>query len=186
MTSSGLSGRGAGRWLTWANGVTALRLVAAPACACALLDGAHGVAAALFALAVATDVVDGRLARRRGEASPLGGLLDHATDATFVAVGLGALAATGEVPVLLPLLVAAAFAQYVFDSRAHVGAPLRGSALGRWNGIAYFVALGVPVVRDALGLAWPGPAWVRAFAWLLVASSLLSIADRVRSRPPAR
>ena len=44
-----------------------------------------------------------------------------------------------------------AFVQYAVDSRVQESRPLRASSLGRWNGIAYFVLLGVPVLRDALG-----------------------------------
>ena len=166
------------RWWTRANALTALRLVAAPALAAAVLAGAPGLALFLFSLAVATDLLDGRVARRFGEASPLGGLLDHATDATFVTAGLGALACRGEVPLVLPGLVAAAFVQYTLDSRAVAGRPLRASALGRCNGIAYFVLLGVPVVRDGLGLGWPEASWVHALGLALVATSLVSMADR--------
>ena len=57
---------------------------------------------------------------------------------------------------------------------------LRASALGRWNGIAYYVIVAVPLVRDTLGLAWPGPGLVRALGWLLVATTAVSIAERAR------
>jgi len=166
------------RWTTRANALTLLRLASAPFLALALLAGESLCAALLFALAVATDLLDGRVARRFGEASPLGGLLDHATDATLVAVGLGALAWLGVVPAPLPFLVVAAFVQYTWDSRALAGRRLRANGLGRANGIAYFVLLGIPLVRDALGLGWPGAGLVSALGWLLVATTLLSMAQR--------
>jgi phosphatidylglycerophosphate synthase len=172
------TGAAGSRWLTLANGLTALRLAVAPALVVALLRGASGPAAALFALAVATDLLDGRVARRFGEVSPLGGLLDHAADATLVVAGLGALALRGAVPAALPVLVAAAFFQYVLDSSALAGRRLRASGLGRLNGIAYFVLLGIPVVRDALGLRVPGAAPLRLLAFALVATTLLSMGDR--------
>lgn len=165
-------------WSTRANGLTLLRLLAAPALAAAVLGGEATAAAALFALAVATDLADGWVARRYREATPFGGLADHAADALFVTVGSAALALRGELPGWLPVAIALAFAQYVLDSRP---APqLRGSSLGRWNGIAYFVAVGIPVVRDALGLGWPAPGLVRVLGWLLVASTVLSGFDRLR------
>lgn len=171
----------AATWRTPANALTALRLLAAPLLAWALLAGAPGAAALLFALAVASDLLDGPLARRRGEATPLGGLLDHATDAALNAAGLAALAWTGPVPAPLPLLVALAFAQYALDSRAARGRPLRASALGRWNGIAYFVLLGLGLAH-ALGLpAAPGAGLLRALGWALVATTALSMADRARA-----
>lgn len=170
-----------GRWLTWANGLTASRVVAAPLLALAILREAHAVALLLFAAAVVTDLLDGRLARRRGEASNLGGLLDHGADAVFVTAGTGALACAGVVPGLLPWLIAAAFLQYVVDSKIAVGNSLRGSSLGRWNGIGYFVLLGIPVVRDGLGLGWPGASLLAGLAWLLVVSTVVSMAERLRT-----
>ncbi|MEN8183150.1 MAG: CDP-alcohol phosphatidyltransferase family protein [Myxococcota bacterium] len=170
-------------WLSRANALTMARAASAPLLVLAILRDAPLVAAGLFALAVVTDLADGRVARRYGEATRLGALLDHATDALFVSAGLGALAHQGVVPGALPWLVAAAFGQYVLDSRSArrrpLGdGPLRASRLGRWNGIAYFVLLGIPVVRDALGLGWP-PGWVvQVLGWLLVASTLVSMTDR--------
>jgi hypothetical protein len=108
------------------------------------------------------------------------------TDAAFVSLGLAALALRGEGPALLPALVALAFLQYTLDSRVPLGRPLRASALGRWNGIAYFVPIGTVVVRDALGLAWPPAGLVRALGWLLAASTLLSMADRALALRRAR
>lgn len=178
----------ASRLRTRANALTALRLVCGPLLVLALLDHAALWAAALFWLAVATDLLDGRVARRFGESSALGGFLDHVTDAAFVSLALAALVLRGEAPWPLPVLVALAFLQYTLDSRVIDGGALRASALGRWNGIAYFVPVGTVVVRDALALAWPGRGLVLALGWLLVATTLLSMADRAlalrrRTRP---
>jgi phosphatidylglycerophosphate synthase len=174
------------RWLTWANGLTASRLVAAPLLALAILREAHGVALLLFVAAVLTDLFDGRVARRLGEVSSSGSVLDHGTDAAFVTVGIAALGRIGEAPWILPWLIAAAFLQYLVDSRVSTGRPLRASALGRGNGVAYFVLLGIPVVRDGLGMTWPGAPLVIAIGWLLVLSTLLSMAQRLMWRPAAR
>ena len=169
----------AARFWTVANALTALRLASVPFFAAAVLHGAALAACALYALAVVTDFFDGRIARMRGETSPFGGLLDHASDALFVTAGLGALAWHGAVPAPLPFLVAAAFVQYVVDSRAHAGKRLRASRLGRYNGIAYFALVAAPLVRDLCGLAWPAPAVVRALGWALAATTLVSMADRL-------
>jgi phosphatidylglycerophosphate synthase len=164
-----------------ANAFTALRLASAPILVGAVLCGETAVAFVVFWIAVVTDLLDGRVARSAGAATPAGGFFDHVTDATFVTLGLGAYAARGLLTGWLPVLVALAFAQYTVDSRVFRGRPLRASRLGRWNGIAYFVLLGVPVVRDGLALGWPSDALVRLLAWTLVASSLVSIADRARA-----
>ena len=168
-------------WQTRANALTAIRLVAAPAMFAAICAGEAWIATALFALAVATDFADGWIARRYGEESALGGLVDHAVDAVFVTSGCAALASLGVLPALLPALIAVAFVQYAVDSRAGIARSLRASWLGRWNGIAYYVLLGVPVVRDALGLGWPADPVIRGVGWALVLSTLLSMADRARA-----
>lgn len=166
-------------WMTVANVVTLVRVAAIPMLVVSVLRGAAVVAAGLFALAVVTDMLDGRVARRRGEVSRFGGLLDHSADALLCSSVLGALAFQGLVPGPLPFLVAAAFLQYVLDSKSLAGMPLRASVVGRSNGIFYFALVGTPIVRDALGLAWPGTGLVRALGWVLVASTLVSMLDRL-------
>ncbi len=166
------------RWLTLANAITSIRFPLAPLCAWAIVQDAPGVAALVFALAGLSDLVDGRVARHRGEVSRLGGVLDHTSDALFVSTGLGALASLGAVPWALPPLIVLAFLQYALDSRILAGHQLRTSQLGRLNGIGYFILLGTPLIRDGLGLAWPGAGLVFVLGWLLVASTGVSMADR--------
>jgi phosphatidylglycerophosphate synthase len=163
---------------TWANALTSLRLLIAIPCAGAIVAELWSVAATLFVVAVASDIADGRVARLRQETSAFGALFDHVTDATFVTLLLIALAQAGELPMLLPILVAASFLQYVLDSKALRGKPLRMSQLGRFNGIAYFAIAGTPVIRDALMLPFPPAQWVNWTAWMLVATSIVSMLDR--------
>ena len=163
-----------------ANAVTFLRLLIAPALVLAIAEHAALAAMLLFFLAVATDVVDGYLARRAGQASAQGALFDHAVDAIFVTAGTAALARAGVLPAALPSAIAIAFLQYALDSRILAARSRRPGRLGRWNGIAYYVIVAVPLVRDALGLAWPGPGLVRAVGWLLVATTAVSVAERAR------
>jgi hypothetical protein len=87
----------------------------------------------------------------------------------------------GQIPFVLPVLVVVAFFQYVLDSRTLAGQPLRASAVGRWNGVCYFVPVGIVVTREALGLSRPTDRLVAGLAWILVATTLLSIADRAFS-----
>jgi phosphatidylglycerophosphate synthase len=166
-------------WWTRANGLTFLRLLAAPALVLAIRADAAWLATAVFGLAVATDFADGVVARRFAEQSGLGRLIDHATDAIFVTAGTAALACEGVLPAPLPTLIAASFLQYALDARSSISKGPRPSSLGRWNGIAYFAIIAVPIVRDALGTRWPGPAWVITLGWLLVGSTVVSIASRL-------
>jgi phosphatidylglycerophosphate synthase len=167
------------RWFTPSNGLTLTRLVAAPFFYWLIVNRFWWAACLVFWLAVVSDIVDGRLARSRGETSTLGGILDHVSDATFVTLGNLALVRTGGVPVLLPPLILAAFLQYAFDSRILAGRELRASSLGRWNGIFYFVPPGVIVTREALGLEVPPDQMISIVGWVLVISSLISMVDRL-------
>lgn len=177
---------GAPRWATLANGVSLLRLALTPVSLHAVFAGRWQLAAVVFAVAVVSDFLDGFLARRFATASALGGVLDHTADAVFVAVTLWAIAyaeaQTGAdlVPGILPLFIALAFAQYLLDSKALAGKPLRASWLGRVNGIAYFVIAGVVIGRHALEAVWlPAEAIYWAGLAVLV-STLASMFDRLR------
>ena len=167
-------------WNTRANALTLARLLLVPAVAGAVLHGAPVVAALLFAAAVGTDLADGWVARRYGEVTAFGAFADHFVDAAFVTTGTAALAWIGVLPAPLPWSIGLAFAQYALDSRAIASSGLVPSRLGRWNGIAYYVIVAVPIVRDALGLSWPGAELVMALGWGLVVSTLVSMVDRLR------
>ncbi|MEE3326175.1 MAG: CDP-alcohol phosphatidyltransferase family protein [Myxococcota bacterium] len=165
-------------WRTLANGLTALRALSVLPMVWCILEGFWWTASFVFALAVITDLLDGRVARRRQEVSRLGGVFDHAVDALFVSSGLAALSLRGLIPMMLPVLIVLAFAQYALDSRVLAGKALRTSFLGRNNGIAYYVVLGVSVVGQALAVSWPSPAEIRIGAWLVLASTVVSMSDR--------
>ena len=177
----------ASAWLSLANATSALRLALVPVSVYAVFAERWLLAAAIFVVAVASDFLDGFLARRRGTVSALGGVLDHTADALYVAATLWAVAYAEAqlridvVPGILPLFIVLAFLQYLLDSRALAGKPLRTSQLGRINGIAYFVLLGVIVFRNALGLEWlPGEALYWAGLAILL-STLASMLDRLRT-----
>jgi CDP-diacylglycerol---glycerol-3-phosphate 3-phosphatidyltransferase len=166
-----------------------LLLVGPFALAMARGDAHHAALAALaLAVAIATDVLDGAIARRYGTASAAGGAFDHTTDCLFVTAGLAAAASRGALPWILPILVAAAFLQYVVDSYwLHRGRSLRTSRLGRWNGILYFAPLGGDILIR-LGLSELQPV-LTVLVWALVVSTVISMSERlwavaVRRRAP--
>jgi phosphatidylglycerophosphate synthase len=175
------------RWLTLANAISALRLAAAPASVALVLAEQWPLAALLFVAAVASDFLDGIVARRTATASRIGGVLDHTADAAYVASTLWAIGYVETqhgmdlVPGILPLFIAVAFLQYVLDSRALAGRPLRTSRLGRINGIAYFVLAGAVLLRRALDLDWLPDAVIYWAGLAIVASTLLSMIDRLRA-----
>src|SRR5260370_29637416 len=60
------------------------------------------LAALVLAAAIATDLLDGPVARRRGAATASGGAFDPAADCFFVTSGLAAGPARGAVPCVPP------------------------------------------------------------------------------------
>jgi len=174
---------------TMANALTATRVLLAPPFAFLMTGGGARLAALaglVLAAAIATDVLDGAVARRRDTATAAGGAFDHAADCFFVTSGLVAGAVRGAFPWILPILVAAAFAQYVVDSYwVHRGRALRTSALGRYNGILYFAPLGGDILVRA---GFPGlQPVVTKLVWVLVVSTVLSMAERLWAvRRPSR
>jgi len=164
-----------------ANALTAVRLLLALPFAFFMARGDRR--SAIFALiawvvALITDFLDGPIARRRGTVTAFSGTFDHTTDFLFVTSGLFAGALRGAFPWILPLLITAAFAQYVIDSYwIHRHAKLRGSKLGRYNGILYFV----PPVMDCLvrmGFGFLAPL-TTILVWLLVLTTLISMGQRL-------
>ena len=150
-----------------------------------------GTAAVLLALAIFSDLIDGPIARRTGQASAGGRLLDHGADFVFVTSGLAVLASRGVIPWALPVLISVAFLQYILDSAlmhairkgtepsidaAAAPPALRMSQLGRYNGILYFFPLGGDIlVRLGLGFLAGPTLWL---AWGLVGTTALSMVDR--------
>jgi CDP-diacylglycerol--glycerol-3-phosphate 3-phosphatidyltransferase len=167
--------------------LTALRLALAFPVAMALARPAYVSAALLVVLlcaAIASDYFDGMVARRLGTASPGGQVFDHGTDWLFVTAGATGAAMVGLIPLVLPILITVAFGQYVIDSYVvHRQKRLRMSAIGRWNGVFYFVPL-VVLASARLDL-WPWP-WfaasltgaARLISYALIVSTLVSIVDR--------
>lgn len=164
-----------------ANALTAVRLLLVAPFVFLMARG--DTRSAIFALlvwvvALITDFLDGPIARRRGTVTPWSGTFDHTSDFLFVTAGLFAGATRGAFPWLLPALITAAFFQYVIDSYwIHRHTKLRGSKLGRYNGILYFV----PTCADCLvrlGLHFLAPL-LAIFVWLLILTTLISMGQRL-------
>ena len=164
-----------------ANALTALRLLLVIPFAYFMTKG--DVRFAIFALvvwgvALLTDFLDGPIARRRGTVTAWSGTFDHTTDFLFVTSGLFAGAYRGAFPWILPALIVAAFSQYFIDSYwIHRHRKLRGSKLGRYNGMLYFVPTCMEIVIR-LGARFLQHL-LTILVWALVASTLISMGQRV-------
>jgi phosphatidylglycerophosphate synthase len=169
-----------------ANALTAVRLLLVLPFAFFMAKGDRDsaiLALVAWVLALITDFLDGPIARRRGTVTAFSGTFDHTSDFLFVTGGMYAGAWRGAFPWILPVLITAAFAQYVIDSywshrHTKLGhSKLRGSKLGRYNGVLYFV----PPVMDCLirmGLGFFAPL-LTILVWLLVVTTLISMGQRL-------
>jgi cardiolipin synthase len=102
--------RGEDRVLTLPNLVTAVRLALIPVYVVLLAQPhrAHWEAAGLLLGAIgATDFVDGQLARRLGQVSTVGKVLDPVADRTLLAVAAVSIIAVGAVPVWVAVVALA-------------------------------------------------------------------------------
>ena len=167
-----------------ANALTAVRLLLVLPFAIFMAKGDER--SAVFALiiwvvALTTDFLDGPIARRTGTVTAVSGTFDHTSDFLFVTCGLFAGAWRGAFPWILPALITAAFMQYFVDSYwVHRQARLRGSKLGRYNGMLYFVPT-IMEILIRLGLRFLQPL-LTLLVWLLVLSTIVSMGQRLMFR----
>lgn len=172
-----------------ANGITALRIGATPLFVFAVDAASRGApawpAAALYALAAASDFTDGRVARHLGVESRRGRLFDHFADIAFLAAALTLYAAIGTVPWWVPFSVGASFAVYAGDSWWRGDGPslhLIGSRVGHLAGIANYVLVGTLVFNETVGLGWLPPPILRIMFWLVPIYSGAAIFHRLAPR----
>lgn len=167
------------------NLLTALRIAITPAyVACVLAADARlgWVAGALFAAAAASDVWDGRLARRYGQASTFGRFLDHFADIGFLLAAHAAFVVRGDAPWWVPASIAGAFGFYVADSllRSAPAQPnLIGSRIGHAGGVANYVLLGVLTFNAAAELRLLPAGLVLALCGLVPVYSAAAVVARL-------
>jgi cardiolipin synthase len=149
------------------NLLTIFRIVLIVPFALAFFAGAEGrwIALALYAVASATDWLDGYLARRLDQGSALGRMLDPIADKLLVAAALLLLAATGAIAgwsiaaalaILLREIAVSGFREHL----GPLGVIVNVSRLAKWKTAAQLVALGfliapLPAVQPyGIGLLW--------------------------------
>jgi cardiolipin synthase (CMP-forming) len=182
--------------LNLANALTALRVVLAPVFLVLYVEGGRLRALAAFAAAAATDVLDGLVARALRQQTRLGAFLDPIADKFLAACALVALAATGRLPVWLPVLVisrdAAQLLGAAFLRTTHHTVPVAPTRIGKYATVGLAMAV-VLALADDFG-ADPGGdlgPFVIAFALLAAECVALSFAQytlffvrAIHDRPP--
>jgi phosphatidylglycerophosphate synthase len=171
-----------------ANALTALRVVLTPVFARLVYVGdtprVGALAAAIFAVVAATDVWDGRIARRWDSASTVGRAFDHFADISFILVALGTYASLGLAPWWVPASIAASFLSYVVDSwsRSAVPGGLIGSRIGHAAGVLNYALIGVLVGNDTAGIHLVSDGTLRLLFWLVPVYSGLAVGARLATR----
>lgn len=84
--------------MTLANKITTLRIIAIPLLVIALLHHHDHWALLIFCLSIASDALDGSLARWRGERTPLGSFLDPLADKLLLIATFLVLTFLGRIP----------------------------------------------------------------------------------------
>jgi cardiolipin synthase len=105
-TSEGTPAGSGSRVLTVPNAISALRIALIPVFVWLIVDEDTTTAGLImFGFVVATDWVDGTIARRTGQVTELGKVLDPVADRLAIAAGLIALAVRGVFPVWAAVLI---------------------------------------------------------------------------------
>jgi len=166
-TSEGTPAGSGSRVLTVPNAISALRIALIPVFVWLIVDEDTTTAGLImFGFVVATDWVDGTIARRTGQVTELGKVLDPVADRLAIAAGLIALAVRGVFPVWAAVLilvrdVAVLLVGVVLLARRHVRIEVR------WIGKVATFSLMVAVPAVAWGaLDLPLAAAATAVGWV--------------------
>ncbi|MFA5780213.1 MAG: CDP-alcohol phosphatidyltransferase family protein [Elusimicrobiota bacterium] len=91
--------------LTLPNKLTISRIIAVPIFVISVIAKNSGLAVSIYIFCVITDFLDGLIARKRGERTPLGAFLDPLADKFLLISAFITFAALKEIPVWIPIVV---------------------------------------------------------------------------------
>jgi len=172
------------------NALTATRIFLVPLLVVVLLTKFEGrmifgvrkelAGAAIFGLASLTDWLDGYLARRRGQVTSLGQVMDPLADKLLTSAAFLALVQMGLAPAwMVAIIIGRELAVTALRSRSYSrGVPMPASWLGKFKMAAQVVAILALILGDVYlpSLLVVG----RAALWVVVALALASGADYFR------
>ncbi|HEX2141162.1 MAG TPA: CDP-diacylglycerol--glycerol-3-phosphate 3-phosphatidyltransferase [Candidatus Limnocylindria bacterium] len=191
--------RQASRLTTLPNLLGVARILATPVVVVLMLTAFPGAGLAafiVFALAAATDSLDGAIARARGQVSPLGIFLDLTADKVLVAGVLVAMVEVGLLPTWMValLLIRELVVQGVRQVAATADVVIASRAMGKGKTFAMLVVMGLLLLGfDAAtggplsGLGGVGALLQTTGYWVMVVATALSVAsgwDYVRAALP--
>jgi CDP-diacylglycerol--glycerol-3-phosphate 3-phosphatidyltransferase len=158
------------------NTLTLLRILAVPVVVVALLseiDDGDVIAAIVFALAAATDGLDGYIARRKGEITTFGKLMDPLADKLLVVAALVSLVALDRLQAWIAMVIIARELAVtgLRSIAAEQGVVIAASWLGKVKTALQIAAILALIAVD------PAPLWVDLLVYAAVAATIISGAD---------
>jgi CDP-diacylglycerol--glycerol-3-phosphate 3-phosphatidyltransferase len=158
------------------NVLTIVRILAVPVVVVALLgeiDNGDVIAAVVFALAAATDGLDGYIARRRNEVTTFGKLMDPLADKLLVIAALVSLVALGRLEAWIAMVIIARELAVtgLRSVAAEQGVVIAASWMGKVKTALQIAAIFALIAYD------PAPLAVDLLVYAAVAMTLVSGAD---------
>jgi len=164
------------------------RIAATPVVIALLLypfPGGGLAAFVVFALAASTDFIDGRIARSRGEVSPLGIFMDLTADKVLVAGVLVAMVEVGLLPSWLValLLIRELVVQGIRQLAASADVVIAARALGKGKTFATLLGMGLLLLAFDAARGGPlsqtglGPLLQTIGGWTMIVATTLSVAS---------
>ncbi len=157
--------------------ITFVRVVLVPVVMWLLLEGrtvshAYGIAATLFAIAAATDFLDGFLARRWSATTTLGSFLDTTADKLLVSGALVALVAVGRASAWIAIVIVGREI-LILGLKAIAAADgiiVRPSIWGKAKANVQFLAIFMAILRtpDRFGSLYPDQ-------WVMLAAAVVTV-----------
>lgn len=167
---------GAHRPMTWANRITIVRILLTPLLVILLLRGERLWPLYIFMLAAFSDVLDGAVARWRGEQTRLGKFLDPIADKLLLSSTFLVLAHLGRYPMWVFIVV------FSRDLLILLGWNVITILSGKSEVHPRFLGKASTLVQMStvmIVLACPGQSWTTILIWPMVIVTILSMADYV-------
>ena len=162
--------------LNWPNFLTVVRILLVPVLIVALLDHTTNgdiLAAAVFALASATDFVDGYLARAREEVTTFGKLMDPLADKLLIVAALISLVSLHRLAAWVAMVI---IARELAVTVLRLGATQAGLIMPASNFGKLKTCVQIAAILAVIAVHGH-PGWVEALVYVMVAITLASGVD---------
>ncbi|PKL66998.1 MAG: CDP-alcohol phosphatidyltransferase family protein [Methanobacteriales archaeon HGW-Methanobacteriales-1] len=125
--------------------VSIIRIILAPLFLIAFLENNLILSICIYTIAVATDAIDGYLARILDSVTPLGAYLDITADLILILTGFVAFTIKGIYPYWILILIIIMFLQFIITSKFKV--PVY-DPIGKYYGAFLFLVIFITLIAD--------------------------------------